>query len=69
MQSISKALAAGGGGAVVGTAIMPFLPEGTPWWGFVTAFAVATLAPALATYAAPPNKVSKWKSKAEANSD
>lgn len=56
MQAISKALAAGGGGAVVGTAIMPFLPEATPWWGYVTAFAVATLAPAVATYVAPPNK-------------
>ena len=69
MQSISKALAAGGGGAVVGTAIMPFLPAGTPWWGYVTAFAVATLAPAIATYVAPPNKGSKRKTEADVNGD
>lgn len=56
MQSISKALAAGGGGALVGTAIIPFLPEGTPWWGVVVAFCAATLVPALATYFAPKNK-------------
>lgn len=56
MQKITKALAAGGGGAVAGTIIIPFLPAGTPWWGVVTAFAVATLVPAVATYIAPPNK-------------
>ena len=66
MEGISKAIggATGGaaGGAIIGTAIMPFLPAGTPWWGYIAAFSAAVLVPAIAaaltTYVAPANKPS-----------
>lgn len=55
MGSISKAFAAGAGGAVVGTAAVPYMPEGTPWYGYLAAYAIAILAPAIITYFAPKN--------------
>lgn len=63
MEHVNKAIGAakGGatGGAVVGTALMPFLPAGTPWWGYPIVFSATVLVPAIAaaifTYAAPKN--------------
>jgi len=56
MQKISKALAAGIGGAATGTVSLPFMPEGTPWYGYLALYAITTLLPAVLTYVAPANK-------------
>ncbi len=55
MDKISKAIAAGVGGAAAGTVALPFMPDDTPWWGYLAAYAVVTLLPALVTYIAPKN--------------
>jgi len=56
MQTISKAIAAAAGGAATGTIGLPFMPEGTPCYGYLALYAIATLLPAVLTYFAPPNK-------------
>lgn len=56
MNKISKALGAGAGGVLGGLAVLPFaLPEGTPWWGTIAAYAAVILLPAFAAYIAPKN--------------
>lgn len=63
MDKISKALGAaqGGalGGAVIGATAVPFLPEGTPWYGYTITMAASILLPALSAaivaYIAPKN--------------
>ncbi len=55
MEKVSKAIAAGIGGGTVGTMALPFMPDGTPWYGYVAAYAVAILVPAVITYLAPKN--------------
>ena len=55
MDKISKAIGAGVGGAAVGTAGLPFLPEGTPWYGYIILYVISIGLPMLATYAAPKN--------------
>lgn len=55
MKTISKAIAAGVGGAAAGTIALPFMPDDTPWWGYLAAYAVVMLLPAIVTYLAPRN--------------
>lgn len=55
MEKVSKAIAAGLGGGLAGTAAVPFMPDGTPWYGYLAAYAIAILVPALITYIAPKN--------------
>jgi hypothetical protein len=55
MDRISKALGAGLGGGVVGTAGLPFMPEGTPWYGYLALYAVTVLVPMLGAFVAPRN--------------
>lgn len=55
MGSISKAIAAGVGGAAAGTVALPFMPDGTPWYGYLLAYVVVTGLPMLVTYWAPRN--------------
>lgn len=55
MNKISKALGAGVGGALAGTVALPFMPDDTPWWGYLAAYAVVSLLPAIVTYFAPKN--------------
>lgn len=55
-MTISKAIGAAVGGGVAGTAGVPFLPEGTPWWGYLLMYVVTIGAPMVATYVAPANK-------------
>ncbi len=56
MDKISKAIAAGAGGAIGGgVSGAVFLPEGSPWYAYVLMAAVTTALPALLTYLAPKN--------------
>jgi hypothetical protein len=55
MQNISKALGAALGGGALGTMAIPFMPEGTPWYGYLALYAIVLLVPALTTYLAPKN--------------
>lgn len=56
MDKISKAIAAGAGGAIGGSAAgAMLLPEGSPWYAYVLMAAVTTALPALLTYLAPKN--------------
>lgn len=55
MGSISKAIAAGAGGALAGTVALPFMPEDTPWYGYLVAYVIVVGLPALITYIAPKN--------------
>lgn len=56
MDKISKAIAAGVGGAAAGAGTGAFiLPDGTPWYGYVIMAAVTALLPAIVTYLAPRN--------------
>lgn len=56
MDKISKALGAGAGGVLGSVAVLPFaLPESTPWWGTIAAYAAVILLPAIAAYIAPKN--------------
>lgn len=52
MGSISKALGAGVGGAFAGSAGVPFMPEGTPWYGYLALYALTIALPAVLTYLA-----------------
>jgi len=54
-MNVSKAIAAGLGGAGAATMAVPFMPEGTPWYGYILAYAVAAGLPVLITYFAPKN--------------
>ncbi|QRY69164.1 hypothetical protein JVX98_13155 [Ensifer sp. PDNC004] len=56
MGGISKALGAGVGGALAGSAGVPFMPEGTPWYGYLALYALTIGLPALLTYLAPKNQ-------------
>lgn len=56
MGSLSKAIGAAVGGAVVGTAGTPLLPEGTPWYGYVILYGISIIVPAVVTYLSPANK-------------
>lgn len=56
MQNVSKMIAAGLGGAATGTVAVPFMPDGTPWYGYLAMYAITILLPALVTYVAPANR-------------
>lgn len=56
MQNISKALGAGVGGALAGSAGVPFMPQGTPWYGYLALYALTIGLPAVLTYLAPKNQ-------------
>jgi hypothetical protein len=56
MGTISKAIAAGGAGAVAGVGLgAGMLPDNSPWYAYVIMVAVTTILPALVTYLAPKN--------------
>jgi hypothetical protein len=55
MDKISKAIAAAAGGAATGTIGLPFMPEGTPWYGYLALYAITIGLPAVLTYLAPKN--------------
>ncbi len=56
MDKISKAIAAGVGGAAAGVGTGAYiLPEGSPWYAYVLMAAVTALLPAIVTYLAPKN--------------
>ncbi|MHC2356165.1 hypothetical protein ACVMB3_005687 [Sinorhizobium meliloti] len=48
-MNISKAIAAAAGGALTGTAGIPFMPENTPWYGYLAPYALTIGLPALLT--------------------
>lgn len=55
MDKISKAIAAAAGGAATGTIGLPFMPDGTPWYGYLALYAITISLPAVMTYFAPKN--------------
>lgn len=55
MQKVSKAIAAAAGGALTGTAGIPFMPDDTPWYGYLALYAITIGLPAILTYFAPKN--------------
>jgi hypothetical protein len=56
MNSISKAIAAGVGGAVAGGGAGAYaLPDGSPWYAYVLMAAITAIVPAIVTYLAPKN--------------
>lgn len=56
MGSISKAIAAGVGGAVAGGGTGAIvLPEGSPWYAYVLMALITAALPAIVTYLAPKN--------------
>lgn len=55
MQKFSKAIAAAAGGALTGTAGVPFMPDDTPWYGYLILYAITIGLPAVVTYFAPKN--------------
>lgn len=55
-MNYSKAFGAAIGGAAVGIGGTTFLPEGTPWYGYLILYALSVGIPALTTYFAPPNR-------------
>lgn len=56
MDKISKAIAAGVGGAVAGTGGAVYaLPDGSPWYAYVIMAGITALLPAIVTYLAPRN--------------
>lgn len=56
MNAISKAIAAGVGGAAAGAGTGVYmLPEGSPWYAYVIMAAITALVPAIVTYLAPKN--------------
>jgi hypothetical protein len=56
MKTISKAVAAGVGGAAAGAGTGVYvLPEGSPWYAYVLMVAITALLPAVVTYIAPKN--------------
>lgn len=56
LGNLSKTLGAGIGGVMAGTVTLPFMPDSTPWYGYIIMYAVVILLPALTTYFAPANK-------------
>ena len=56
LDQVSKAIGASVGGATVASAGVAFsAPEGTPWWGYLIAYFVSMIIPAITTYLAAPN--------------
>ncbi|MGE7367918.1 hypothetical protein ACQKKX_02455 [Neorhizobium sp. NPDC001467] len=55
MNPYSKAIGAAVGGALVGSAGLPVMPNDTPWYGYILLYAVSIGLPALLTYLAPKN--------------
>lgn len=56
MGSISKAIAAGVGGAAAGAGTSAYvLPDGSPWYAYVIMAAITAVLPAVLTYYAPKN--------------
>lgn len=56
MNTISKAIAAGVGGAAAGAGSGAYLlPEGSPWYAYVIMAAITALLPAVVTYLSPKN--------------
>ena len=56
MKTISKAIAAGVGGAAAGAGTGAYvLPEGSPWYAYVIMAAITALLPAVVTWLAPKN--------------
>lgn len=56
MGSISKAIAAGVGGAVAGGGTGAIvLPDGSPWYAYVLMALITAALPAIVTYLAPKN--------------
>jgi len=47
MEKYSKAIGAAVGGALVGSAGLPVLPEGTPWYGYIILYAIPIGLPAM----------------------
>jgi len=56
MGGVSKAIAAATGGALAGSAGVPFMPDDTPWYGYLALYALTIGLPALLTYFAPKNQ-------------
>lgn len=55
MDKIMKAIAAAAGGAATGTIGIPFMPDDTPWYGYLALYAITIGLPAVLTYFAPKN--------------
>lgn len=55
MDKITKAIAAAAGGAATGTIGIPFMPDDTPWYGYLALYAITIGLPAVLTYFAPKN--------------
>ena len=55
MEKYSKAIGAAIGGVATGTVGIPFMPDGTPWYGYLALYALTIGLPALLTYIAPKN--------------
>jgi hypothetical protein len=56
MDKLSKAIAAGVGGAAAGAGTGAYiLPDGSPWYAYVLMAAVTAVLPAIVTYLAPKN--------------
>ena len=56
MGKISKAIAAGSGGAITGVGLgAVYLPEGSPWYAYVLMAGVTAVLPTVITYLAPKN--------------
>lgn len=55
MEKYSKAIAAAAGGVLTGTAGIPFMPDDTPWYGYLALYALTIGLPAILTYIAPKN--------------
>lgn len=56
MSNYSKAIGAAIGGAVVGSAGLPVMPDDTPWYGYIILYAISIGVPALLTYLFPKNQ-------------
>lgn len=56
MGGVSKAIGAAVGGTGVGTLALPYMPENTPWYGYLALYALTIGLPAILTYLAPANK-------------
>ena len=56
MQTISKTIGAALGGAGLGTVALPFMPEGTPWYGYLILYAITVGLPAVLAYVFPASK-------------
>lgn len=55
MQKITKAIAAAAGGAATGTLGVPFMPDDTPWYGYLILYAITVGLPTVLTFLAPKN--------------